>query len=106
MKFDNCNKNLFCRWKEVLLATVENSAAKAMPKIAKTPDATSDKMSPIQNVLIWLFDGISRSYHQHNLPKTWALLESLQEDGFILKGFNTLGLNSVPNMVPFWTGDF
>jgi hypothetical protein len=63
----------------------------------------------IQNILIWQFDGISRSYYQHNLPKTWAFLESLLEDesgrgGFLFRGHNTLGLNSLPNMAPLWTG--
>ena len=68
-----------------------------------------DEIMPVQNVLLWDNDAISRSYYIYNAPKTWAFLESLLDDrtgrgGFLLRSHNVLGLNSPPNMVPLFTG--
>jgi hypothetical protein len=64
---------------------------------------------PIQNLLIWLFDGVSTSYFKYNLPKTWAFLETLLEDksgkgGFLLRGHNVVGINTRPNLIAMCTG--
>jgi hypothetical protein len=82
-------------------------------KIPKVMDGSTlpltDEVSPVQNILIWSNDAISRSYFIHNLPKTWAFLDTLLDEksgkgGFLLRGHNVLGLNSAPNMVPLLTG--
>jgi hypothetical protein len=70
-----------------------------------------DQKMPVQNILLWMYDGISRSYFMHNLPKTWAYLESLLEHksgggGFLFRGHNTVGLNSHPNWSAFMRGEW
>jgi hypothetical protein len=99
------------RWKEVFLGIVKHPHTSKMPQFngVKHKAASEDQDMPIQNILIWQFDGTSRSYYQHNLPKTWAFLESLLEvksgqGGFLLRGHNTVGWNSLPNMAALWTG--
>ena len=62
------------------------------------------------NILIWLFDSVSKNYFKHNLQKTWTFLDSLSEEksgrgGFLLEGHNLVGYNSMPNLVSLWTGE-
>ena len=90
----------------MLFGLVPNQEAKSFPSFKET----HDEDAPVQNILVWLTDSISRDYYRYNLPKTWSFLESLLDcrsgqGGFDFKGFNTMGLNSYPNVVPFWTGD-
>ena len=100
-----------CRWLDVFLGIVNHpSAPERMPKNAGDSFVKENPDTPIQNILIWQFDGISRSYYEHDLPKTWAFLESLLEEksgrgGFLFRGHNTVGWNSLPNMAAFWTGN-
>lgn len=97
---------LWCRWSDVLLGLVPNPKTIQIPPFTAVPDDEA----PIQNILVWLTDSISRDYYRHNLPRTWSFLESLLEarsgrGGFDFHGFNTMGLNSYPNYVPLFTGE-
>jgi hypothetical protein len=64
---------------------------------------------PVQNILIWFNDAVSRSHYIYSLPKTWAFLESLLEEksgngGFWFSSHNVLGFNTRPNIFPLFTG--
>ena len=99
------------RWTDVLRGFLRHPATNKLPELDGSLLPDQMPAMPTQNLLIWLLDGISRSYFMHNLPKTWAFLESLLEDqsgkgGFVLRGHNVVGINSNPNLVALWTGQW
>jgi hypothetical protein len=100
---------LIHRWEEVLWEVSKETEADKFPKVDDSLFEKDPKM-PVQNVILWMYDGISRSYFMHNLPKTWAYLESLLEHtsgrgGFLFRGHNTVALNSYPNWSAFMKGE-
>jgi hypothetical protein len=98
-------------WSDVLLTVVKNPSAssKYLPGVDSASLHETDPTMPVQNILVWFNDGVSKSHYIYNLPKTWAFLESLLEDrsgqgGFLFQSHNVLGPNSPPNFVPLFTG--
>ena len=108
LSYVTCFSYDFHSWSDVLLGVKKNPETDNIPQVDVDLPET-DEAKPVQNILLWFHDGLSRSYFLYNLPKTWSFLESLLEEksgngGFYFRGHNTLGLNSAPNMVPLWTG--
>ncbi len=84
-------------------------ATDKIPTVDSSSLPETDKAMPVQNILIWFHDAVSKGNFIYSLPKTWALLESLLEEksgkgGFLLASHNVLGLNSLPNTIPLFTG--
>ncbi len=80
-----------------------------IPKVDISSLPETNEAMPVQNILVWLHDAVSRNNFIYSLPKTWALLESLLEEnsgkgGFLLTSHNILGRNTHPNIVPLFTG--
>ncbi len=97
------------RWEEVLWSVEKKLVANSFPHVNNLL-FEEDLEMPVQNVVLWMYDGISRSYFTHNLPKTWAYLETLLEHksgggGFLFRGHNTVGFNSLPNFSAFMKGN-
>ena len=62
------------------------------------------KLVPRMNVLVWMFDGVSRNFFIRNVPKTWEYMTKVMK-GTVFENYNVVGRNSLPNIVPFWTGN-
>ncbi|CAG0912203.1 unnamed protein product [Notodromas monacha] len=95
-------------WAEVIYAARKNPAI-VTTSTNRTPDFTETlrqehKLPPKVelNVLVWMFDGISSSFFLRNVPKAASYLTN-STDGVLFRNFNTVGRNSLPNMIPFWT---
>ncbi|CAG0920192.1 unnamed protein product, partial [Notodromas monacha] len=86
-------------WSDVLLGVRKNERTSEIPEELKM----TSNHSPVKNVIVWMFDAISRNAFTRNLPKTWAFMEK-EANGVLFKGFNVHGFNSMPNIIPFWTG--
>jgi hypothetical protein len=63
-------------------------------------DANNDKM----NVLILTIDSLARNQLERQMPLTFKYLTSQLKDNVFFEQLNTIGVNTHPNMLPFFTG--